>query len=97
MIPQLPQISQCTAMRNDICIYVSHSDRAHLQRLVADRNTPRKVIWRAEIVLATGDGLGTMAIMRRTGKLVLAKAGIEAVHLALAGALRCGGRRRSFA
>jgi transposase len=35
---------------------------------VADRNTPRKVVWRADIVLATADGLGTMAIMRRTGK-----------------------------
>jgi transposase len=68
MIPQLPQISQYTAMRNDISVYVNVSDRAHLQRLIADRNTPRKVVWRAEIVLATGDGLGTMAIMRRTGK-----------------------------
>ena len=36
--------------------------------LIADRNTPRKVVWRAEIVLATADGLGTMAIMRRTGQ-----------------------------
>jgi Integrase core domain. len=35
---------------------------------VADRNTPRKVVWRAGIVLATADGLGTMAIVRRTGK-----------------------------
>jgi transposase len=35
---------------------------------VADRNTPRKIVWRSEIVLATADGLGTMAIMRRTGK-----------------------------
>jgi hypothetical protein len=36
-------------------------------RLVANRNTPRKVVWRAEIVLASAVGLGTMAIMRRTG------------------------------
>jgi transposase len=55
-------------MRDDICIYVSPADRARLERLVADRNTPRKVAWRAEIVLASADGLGTMAIMRRTGK-----------------------------
>ena len=27
-----------------------------------------KVVWRAGIVLATADGLGTVAIMRRTGK-----------------------------
>jgi transposase len=55
-------------MRDDICFYVSPANRARLERLVADRNTPRKVVWRADIVLATADGLGTMAIMRRTGK-----------------------------
>jgi hypothetical protein len=33
-----------------------------------DRNSPRKVVWRAEIVLATADGLGTNAVVRRTGK-----------------------------
>ena len=55
-------------MRDDVCIYVSPANRARLERLVGDRNTPRKVVWRAEIVLATADGLGTMAIMRRTGK-----------------------------
>ena len=55
-------------MRNDICIYLSPANRARLERLVADRNTRSKVIWRAGIVLATADGLGTVAIMRRTGK-----------------------------
>ena len=54
--------------RNDTCIYVSPSSRARLEALVADRNTPSKVIWRAEIVLATADGCGTNEIMRRTGK-----------------------------
>jgi len=37
-----------------------------LQALVADRNTPRKLVWRAEIVLATADGCGTSEIMRRS-------------------------------
>ena len=55
-------------MRNDICIYLSPANRARLERLVADRNTRSKVVWRAGIVLATADGLGTVAIMRRTGK-----------------------------
>ena len=50
------------------CIYLSPSNRARLERLVADRNTRSKVVWRAGIVLATADGLGTVAIMRRTGK-----------------------------
>ena len=54
--------------RNDICLYVSPADRAELERIVADRNSPRKWVWRAEIVLATADGLGTNAIMRRAGK-----------------------------
>ena len=52
-------------MRDSICIYCSPEDRARLERLVADRNAPRKVVWRAEIVLATAEGLGTMA---RTGE-----------------------------
>jgi hypothetical protein len=44
-------------------------DRARaLEAIVADRNSPRKWCWRAEIVLGTADGLGTNAIMRRTSK-----------------------------
>jgi len=35
--------------------------------LLSNRNTPRKIAWRAEIVLATADGQGTVEIMRRTG------------------------------
>ena len=69
MIPKLPQISQSAAMRrDDICFYVSPSSRARLAAFIADRNTPSKVVWRAEIVLATADGCGTSEIMRRTGK-----------------------------
>jgi transposase len=36
-------------------------------RIVADRNSPRKWDWCADIVLATADGLGTHASMRRMG------------------------------
>jgi hypothetical protein len=32
----------------------------------AERDTPRKLVWRAEIVLATADGCGTSEIMRRS-------------------------------
>lgn len=53
--------------RSDICIYVSPFDRARLEALVANRTTATKVVWRARIVLATADGLGTNAIMRRAG------------------------------
>ena len=53
--------------RDDICLYLSPVDRTKLEAIVADRNSPGKWIWRADIVLATADGLGTNAIMRRTG------------------------------
>ena len=55
----------CVMRRDDICLYLGPADRAQLQALLTDRNTPRKVAWRAEIVLATADGCGTNEIMRR--------------------------------
>lgn len=51
--------------RDDICLYLGPAVRAQLQALRANRNTPRKVVWRVEIVLATADGCGTSEIMRR--------------------------------
>lgn len=53
--------------RSDICLYLGPADRAELEALRTDRNTPRKLAWRADIVVATADGAGTVAIMRRTG------------------------------
>jgi hypothetical protein len=65
MIPILPQISQCAGMRrDDICLYLSPANRAALDGIIADRNSSSKLVWGAEIVLATADGLGTSAIMR---------------------------------
>src|SRR6478672_1782939 len=63
-----PQISQTAVMRKNISIDVSPAEQARLEQMVADRNQPSKVVWRAKIILATADGLGTMAIMRATGK-----------------------------
>jgi transposase len=51
--------------RDDICLYLGPSDRAHLEALCTNRNAPRKVVWRAQIVLATANGCGTSEIMRR--------------------------------
>ena len=51
--------------RDGICLYLGPADRVQLEALCANRNTPRKVVWRAEIGLATADGCGTDAIMRR--------------------------------
>jgi transposase len=54
--------------RDDICLFVSRANRARLNAIIGDRNSSRKAVWRAEIVLATADGYGTNEIMRRTGK-----------------------------
>ena len=54
-------------MRQGITIEVSAADRARLEAVVADRNSPQKHVWRARIVLATAEGLGTNAIVRRAG------------------------------
>ena len=51
--------------RDDICLYLGPANRAELEALIANRNTARKLVWRAEIVLATADGCGTVEIMRR--------------------------------
>src|SRR5688572_27413759 len=55
-------------MRTGISFDLSASDRARLEALVRDRNTPQKHAWRAEIVLLSTDGIGTVEIMRRTSK-----------------------------
>ncbi len=49
-------------------IKLSAADRAKLEAVVANRNSPQKHVWRAKIVLLTADGHGTSQIMRRTGK-----------------------------
>ena len=54
-------------MRTGISFEITPADRRRLEELVRDRNTARKHVWRAEIVLLSGDGIGTMEIMRRTG------------------------------
>ena len=55
-------------MRTGVTVELSPEDRVRLNKLVANRNTPKKHAWRAEIVLLTVDGVGTMEIMRRTGQ-----------------------------
>ena len=54
-------------MRERTTIEVSAADRAHLEAVVADRNSPQKHVWRARIVLAAAEGCGTVEIMRRVG------------------------------
>jgi Homeodomain-like domain len=44
-------------MRTGIEIKITPEDRKALEALIANRNTLAKVVWRAEIILATADGL----------------------------------------
>jgi DNA invertase Pin-like site-specific DNA recombinase len=55
-------------MRTGILFEVSSPDRFRLERLARDHNAPQKHVWRASIILLSADGVGTTAIMRRTGK-----------------------------
>src|SRR5271154_7548823 len=55
-------------MRTGITVDVSAAARAGLEGIVAARNSRQKHVWRARIVLLTAAGLGTVEIMRRTGK-----------------------------
>jgi transposase len=55
-------------MRTGIVVEVTTAERDRLEAIVADRNSPQKHVWRAGIVLATANGLGTVAIMRHTAK-----------------------------
>ena len=54
-------------MRTSVTIQLSPTDRKRLRTIVDDRNSPQKHVWRARIVLATADGLGTMEIMQTAG------------------------------
>jgi transposase len=48
----------------EACLCVWPTDRARLERLVADGKTPQKIVTRARIVLLSGRGLGTNVIER---------------------------------
>src|SRR4051812_33121424 len=47
---------------------IGREDRARLERIMADRNSVAKHVYRARIVLLAGDGLGTTRIAHRVGK-----------------------------
>ena len=55
-------------MRSGISFTISSRDRRRLQAIVRDPKSLQKHVWRARIVLLSGDGLGTSAIMSETGK-----------------------------
>lgn len=52
-------------------ILIGAVDGERLDRLIRDRNTPQKIVWRARIVRLAGDGLSATAIAAAVGKSVL--------------------------
>jgi transposase len=55
-------------MRKGITVDVRAVDRVRLKAIVTARNSPQKHVWRAQIILLTAAGHGTVEIMRLTGK-----------------------------
>jgi len=55
-------------MRKNIAFTLSPGDQQRLHAIVADPKSPQKHVWRSRIVLLSGEGLGTSAIMAATGK-----------------------------
>src|SRR5215831_14635746 len=58
-------------MRKIERISIGTADRGRLERLVRDRSTPQKVVWRARIVLLAGDGLTAEGIAAAVSKSLL--------------------------
>jgi transposase len=58
-------------MRKIERISISAADHERLERLVRDRNTPQKVVWRAQIVLLASQGLTAEGIAAAVGKSLL--------------------------
>lgn len=54
-------------MLSGITVSVTNKDRAWLEAVVTDRNSPQKHVWRARIILLTANGCGTAEIMRGSG------------------------------
>ena len=54
-------------MGKSVKIDLAEADRTALTAIVTDRNSPQKHVWRAQIVLLSADGCGTMELTRRAG------------------------------
>src|SRR6516165_330697 len=68
MIPPGLRICESGWMRKGIEVRFGPSDRDRLEAIIGSGNSSQKHVWRARIVLLSADGIGTMAIQRRTGK-----------------------------
>src|SRR2546425_969594 len=68
MIPAGSRICESGWMRKGIEVGLGPGDRERLEAVIGSGNSPQKHVWRAQIVLLSADGGGTMAIQRQTGK-----------------------------
>src|ERR1700676_4672417 len=68
MIPAGSPICESGWMRRGIEVRLGPGDRERLEAVIGSGNSPQKHVWRAPIGLLGGDGVGTMAIKRQTGK-----------------------------
>ena len=50
-------------MRTGIAMSLNPADRARLAGIAADRNSPQKHVWRAQVVLLSAQGIDTNEIM----------------------------------
>jgi hypothetical protein len=64
----MPEAVQALDMRSEIVVNITPGDCRRLEAIVSDGYAPQKHVWRAKIVLATGDGCGRTEIMRWSGK-----------------------------
>ena len=55
-------------MRTGIFFTISDKDRSRLEAVISQPSSPQKHVWRCRIVVLSGDGVGTSAIMAATGK-----------------------------
>src|ERR1700734_2307695 len=55
-------------MRTGVEVRLGPGDRDRLEAVIGSGNSPQKHVWRAQIVLLSAEGVGTMAIQRQTGK-----------------------------
>ena len=62
------RMSEFVRMWKAIDIRLGPGDRERLEAVIGSGNSPQKHVWRAQIVLLSGDGLETMASQRQTGK-----------------------------
>lgn len=58
-------------MRKIEGVSIGAADRERLERLVRDRNTPQKIVWRAQIVLSASEGMTAEAIAAAVAKSLL--------------------------